>query len=154
MGSLTFDFLTDSFLFRDDLIDQQFESVPESEIERELERYREFCITNQAALMADVDGESSSLTIYAPERVNIPDLTQAALYVHQYVLQDPLLPLTEKRSESAKALAMGSLFESGTAGNLNLAKSSGINFRRIIATFSTCRRRSRSASSSLFRAVR
>ncbi|MGA2715606.1 MAG: hypothetical protein ABSG41_21105 [Bryobacteraceae bacterium] len=126
MGSLTFDFLTDSFLFRDDLIDQQFASIPVSEIERELDRYREFCITNQAALMADVDGESSNLTIYAPERVSLPDLTQAALYVHQYVLQDPLLPLTGKRSESAKVLASGTLFESGTVGNLNLGNLSTI----------------------------
>jgi hypothetical protein len=121
MGSLTFDFLTDSFLFRDDLIDQQFASVPVSEIKRELDRYREFCTTNQGALMADIDAESSSLTIYAPERMSLPDLTQAALYVHQYVLQDPLLRLTEKRSESAKALAGGTVFESGSDGDLDLS---------------------------------
>ena len=109
MGSRTFDFLTDSFLFRDDLIDEQFARTPLSEIERELERYREFCIRNQAEFMAEIDTGNSSLTLYGDERFSVPELTQAALYVQQYVLQDPLLRFTARRSESAKALTKASM---------------------------------------------
>ena len=108
MRSRTFDFLADSFLFRDDLIDEQFSQTPLSEIERELEAYREFCIRCQGDILADVDAGNSNLSIYSAERANIRDLTQAALYVQQYVLQDPLFRLTAKRSESAKALTRAS----------------------------------------------
>jgi hypothetical protein len=120
MGSRIFDFLADSFLFQDDLIDEQFARTPLSEIEGELERYREFCIQNQADLMAEIDGGDSSLALYADERFSISELTQAALYVRQYVLQDPLLRFTAKRSESAKALTKASDFPSLTDGVLQL----------------------------------
>jgi hypothetical protein len=100
MGSRVFDFLTDSFLFRDDLISDRFASVPLLEIERELDRYRDFCIGNQAAFMDEVD-RRSTVAFYDPEPIDVPALTQAALYLDQYILQDPLLKLTEKPSESA-----------------------------------------------------
>jgi hypothetical protein len=120
MGSRTFDFLADSFLFRDDLINEQFAHTPLREIEQELERYREFCIRHQTELMTEVDACNSSLTLYGDERLSISELTQAALYVHQYVLKDPLLPFTAKRSESAKALTRASISPSPTDGVLQL----------------------------------
>jgi hypothetical protein len=54
MGSQTFDFLTDSFLFQDACIQSQFSTVTESEIQKELARYRDFCISKQSELEQEV----------------------------------------------------------------------------------------------------
>jgi hypothetical protein len=119
MGSRVFDFLTESFLFRNDLISDRFASVPLAEIERELDRYRDFCLANQAAFMDEVD-RTSTVAFYDPEPIDVPTLTQAALYIDQYVLQDPLLKLTEKPSESAKMLAAGPVYPPSMDGSLDL----------------------------------
>jgi hypothetical protein len=108
MGSLTFDFLTESFLFSDELIDRAFDGIPVTELEQELERYKDFCVAQQSGLFAEVDGRNTSLTLYDAERFNITQLKQAALYVHQYVLPDPLLPFSEKRSKSATNMTAAS----------------------------------------------
>ena len=121
VGSRLFDFLTESFLFRDDLITERFASISLPEIERELERYQDFCVANQAALMDEVD-RASTVAFYDPEPMDISALTQAALYLDQYVLQDPLLKLTEKPSESAKLLAAGPVYPPTIDGSLDLRK--------------------------------
>src|SRR6266487_1974479 len=64
MGSRTFDFLTESFLFRDWLIDDGFRSVPEDELRHEVRRYREFCVAEQPALHAKIDHASTSLVAF------------------------------------------------------------------------------------------
>ena len=42
MGSRIYDFLTDSFLFDESLIREELRRVPDAEIQKELQRYREF----------------------------------------------------------------------------------------------------------------
>lgn len=54
MGSLTYDFLTESFLFSDDLITEQFKTVSDSELEKELRRYREFCLSRETELFSEI----------------------------------------------------------------------------------------------------
>ncbi len=120
MGTRLFDFLTESFLFRDDLVDEQFAHTPIDELERELGRYREFCIQNESALAAEVDSRNCNLTLYEAEQVGIRELTQAALYVDQYVLQDPLFRFTAKKPESAQTLNRASICPPSNEGELRL----------------------------------
>jgi hypothetical protein len=116
MGSHLFDFLTESFLFRQDLIAEEFAQTPVSEIEKELRSYREFCIKNRAEMFTESASGGSSLTLYDPEHLSLRELTQAAFYVDRYILKDPLLRFTETRSESAKVLAKGSICPPGDEG--------------------------------------
>lgn len=90
MGSRTYDFLADSFLFRDSLLDECYASVPEQELVKELRKYREFVLANEDALLSEVAHGNSTLNVFSGERVNLPMLKACALYVHQYIIDDPL----------------------------------------------------------------
>ncbi len=106
MGSRLYEFLADSFLFRDEFLDNTL-PVSTEEIQKELDRYREFSLQNEQELYDDAAGHDSSLALYSAEGIGIPDLVHAALYVNRYILQDPLFELTAKRPEAAIALTKG-----------------------------------------------
>lgn len=121
MGSRLYDFLADSFLFQEDFLEGP-KTEPPSQIQAELERYREFCIQNERELYADATGQDSSLTLYSAEDIAVPHLLQAALYVKRYVLQDPLFELTAKRSEAAKTLTKAGFAPPSGDGELDLER--------------------------------
>lgn len=122
MGSQLYDFLSDSFLFRDDFLESSVTGSV-SEIQSELERYREFCLENERQLFVDAAGADSSLNLYHAEEINVQELLHAALYVKRYVLQDPLFKLTAKRSEAGKTLTKAGFVEpSSTDGELDVER--------------------------------
>src|SRR5690349_14303241 len=99
MGSKTYDFLTDSFLFDSSLVDEQFSSVNETDINRELQRYREFCLSIVPDLYAEISSDPSSLKVFSgTKRVRLDLLKQSAFYIHQHVLYDPLFPFTNEHT--------------------------------------------------------
>jgi hypothetical protein len=105
MGSRTFDFLTESLLFDSRLIAEDFRFIPTDELERELLSYREFCIRETTSLVSEIDSRTSSLVLFSDaSRVDTPSLLQAALYSHQYILEDPIIHFSEIHSENSKAL--------------------------------------------------
>jgi hypothetical protein len=98
MGSKVFDFLSDSFLFDDARIRDQFASTPEDEILKELRRYREFCLSAAAELEQEASSNPSSLKLFSGgKNLNPRLLKQSAFYVEQHILYDPLFELTSWR---------------------------------------------------------
>jgi hypothetical protein len=91
MGSKTYEFLADSLLFDQSLIDEKFSSITERELEQELERYRVFGRKEAPTVEAEISTENTNLVVLADEPLDITRLTQSALYVNQYVFDDPLL---------------------------------------------------------------
>jgi hypothetical protein len=90
-------------LFTDGLLDTGFQSVPEKEILAELKRYREFVLANQSKLLDEISRRSSNLRIFSGlDRVRLSHLKQSALYVHQYIIDDPLIPLTSEQTDVAE----------------------------------------------------
>ncbi len=104
MGSLLYDFLTESFLFRPALIESSFEGIRDAEITAELQRYREFCLNNLEKLQLEAGAPRSTLCVFAGQWVNLQTLKQSALYIERYVLPDPLFALTPKRTQSSEAM--------------------------------------------------
>jgi len=105
MGSQTFDFLTDSFLFKDALIQSQFSTVTELEIQKELNRYRDFCLSKQSELEQEILISESDLNVISD--VEMPDLNllkQNAFYVNQHVINDPLFSIGNEENEVSKAM--------------------------------------------------
>lgn len=105
MGSLTFDFLTDSFLFRDSWIQANFSMVSEQELVDELNRYREFCLSRQAEFDNEVLKNESILKMVSG--VETPALTllkQSAFYVEQYVINDPIFSFGYRNSEISQEM--------------------------------------------------
>lgn len=78
MGSRLFDFLSESFLFSDRLIEERFASVPISDIERELRQYREHWLNHEHAVMGEIKPGPSELAIYYPEPISVSDLTRGS----------------------------------------------------------------------------
>lgn len=105
MGTKTFDFLTESFLFDDSLIRDRFQRVPDEEIQKELRRYREFCLSNAKQIEKEIISNDSNLKVF-PGTELIPPmlLKQSAFYVEQYIQYDPIFSLTHERNETAKAM--------------------------------------------------
>lgn len=100
-----YDFLTESLLFDEALILEKYSSIPEQNLLRELQRYREFCLANQPELFAEISQQESNLNVFSgTDRISIDHLKQCALYVHQYIIDDPLIPLTAQNDEFTKAL--------------------------------------------------
>ena len=102
MGTLSFDFLTESLLFQHDHLDNNFENVEESELRKALDEYREFCDQNTAALRNEV--ANTQLTVFPGLRrsTDLKSITQSAFYLDQYLLDDPLysLSFSERRMDS------------------------------------------------------
>ena len=104
MGSKVFDFLGESFLFDDSLIRDQFSGLPEGEILKELERYREFCLSSAAELEQEALSNPSNLKLFSGVRRVAPSLLkQSAFYVEQHILYDPLFELTQRSGENDQA---------------------------------------------------
>lgn len=112
MGTKAFDFLSDSFLFDAARIRDQFSGVTESEILKELRRYREFCLSSAAEIEQEVASNTSNLKLFSGIKMVRPDLLrQSAFYVEQHILYDPLFEMTSWRppSESEDKGALGKL---------------------------------------------
>jgi hypothetical protein len=73
--------------------------VPEEELVRELRKYREFVLSNEAALIGEVAHGGSTLNVFSGERVHLSMLKACALYLHQYIIDDPLIPLAAEDSQ-------------------------------------------------------
>lgn len=96
MGSILFDFLTESVLFDPTHLEDEYRNLPDKEIEEILQRYREFCLSHREELVAEAVGKNSGFRVFPG--THLPDprlLKQSALYVERYVLSDPLFPLSQ-----------------------------------------------------------
>jgi hypothetical protein len=97
VGSKVYDYLSESFLFDDSLIGEQFGSMSEGEILRELSCYREFCLAAKPELEQEASRKTSNLKLFSGiKRVDPRFLKQSAFYVEQHILYDPLFELTER----------------------------------------------------------
>ncbi len=106
MGSLTYNFLADSFLFSEDLINTQFKSISDSKIEQELESYREYCMKNFDGLLQEISNTESALKVFSTiDEFSVEFLTQTALYIEQFIISDPLFKLTEKSSPAKEVMS-------------------------------------------------
>ena len=105
MGSIVYDFLTESFLFQEEFLNDNFKSFTENEIKNELRSYREFILKNIEAIENEISSHKSELKVLSGvQKMSLENLKQSALYIEQYILYDPLFPFTHEESESSKVL--------------------------------------------------
>jgi hypothetical protein len=103
MGTLTFDFLVDSFLFKDSLIQEKFEGILEQDILAELTLYRQFCIDHLDELQQEIQ-RNNTLRIFSGMEMPTPKLLkQSAFYVGQYIIDDPIFKFTHPSRDADKA---------------------------------------------------
>ena len=104
MGSIAYDFLTESFLFKENEIVNEFKSFTVDEIASELRRYREYTLRNLNSLRSEIVKTPVSLKVFTGTRpVSIELLHQGAFYINQFVIDDPLFRLTHEDNSMAQA---------------------------------------------------
>jgi hypothetical protein len=104
MGTVIFDFLVDSFLFKKNLIQTRYANIPDKDILNELLSYRQFCIENLGNVQQEIK-ENDSLRIFSGmEMPTIALLKQSAFYVGQYIIDDPIFKLTYPRRDVDRAV--------------------------------------------------
>lgn len=100
MGTLLFDFLSDSLLFDDHRVTNHYGGVTDVELQKELTRYREFMISKLPELRAEISAQPSELRLFGAEDFgSLTKLVQAAFYLDQVVLPDPLFRHTQRHGE-------------------------------------------------------
>lgn len=107
MSRVLYDFLTESFLFREDYLAEDFASFSIEELEAELQRYREYVLASLDEIAAEINARSSMLSIFFDTLVrpqpSIERLKQCAFYFDFVVVDDPLFALTKQPDPMARA---------------------------------------------------
>jgi hypothetical protein len=104
MGSITYDFLNNSFLFREQDIDNEYSSYSNSQVEEEIEKYIAFVEKSSEDLESEISSTSELKMFSSSKHQPISFLTQSALYLDQYIIQDPLFELSTRQTKSEEAL--------------------------------------------------
>lgn len=106
MGSITYNFLADSILFHEDSLSNNFKNETDNRLEKELQDYRQFCISNYQELIKEILDRKSFLKVFSStEQTSIKLLKQTALYIDQFILPDPLFKQTEAVSKISNVTA-------------------------------------------------
>ena len=100
MANTTFDFLTESFLFDERYIEDNFRMVSEQELYTELQKYREHIQENYIDIVDEIQNKSE-LNVTIESAGKLPDeqlLKQLALYMDRVVTSDPIFEFTSTKS--------------------------------------------------------
>ncbi|WP_405424046.1 hypothetical protein [Pantoea stewartii] len=103
MSSYAYDYLNDSLILDGSLITRFYEGIPDSVLERELIRYREHCLRSLPTLNNELQHIITSSRCLATDKMStVKTLKQAALYLEEAVVTDPIFKLTDFRSETTE----------------------------------------------------
>jgi hypothetical protein len=106
MSRIVFDFLLDSFLMDEEAIAELYRKFSDEEIRKELNRYRDYIGKNIADLEAHATQLCSPLKVVAPKKTpDINLLKQSALFLDQYVVDDPVYQVGYEPSSTSKVFS-------------------------------------------------
>lgn len=105
MGSIVFDFLTESFLFDQKSIINDYQDISDNQLAKELELYRNFILNKIDQIREEVILNNSTLKVFSSmEKIPLNTLKSAALYLDQFVLDDPIFALSEKSGKNSEVM--------------------------------------------------
>lgn len=105
MGSYAYDYLNDSLLLESTLVTRMYSGVSDSELEKELRNYREYCLKVLPEIRKTVRANNGTVSCMATDTMSrTSHLKQAALYLEEAVVEDPIFELTDFRSSATEAL--------------------------------------------------
>ena len=105
MGSITFGFLSESFLFNDEAQEDGFASFSDADLRKELDQYRLHVLSEMQPLKEEIGATARPLKFLAERGpFTTRRLMQSALYMDQIVLPDPLFSLTKRQSHNTRVM--------------------------------------------------
>ncbi len=125
MGSITYDFLSESLFLNKQTLKTGFEHESDSRIEKELIDYRNFITSRQEDLRKEITENVSSLNVFSTtDLTSINLLKQTALYLNQFVISDPLFRFSNLETENERAMSKQLGFEKKGINRTNLMQAS------------------------------
>ena len=130
MTHKAYEFLNESFLFNDAFRGNCYSSYTDSNLKKELKRYREHVLSNLDSFHQELTANSSQLKVFSTTRISddssIQQLMQSALYLEQVVSPDPLFELTFEPSNLSKTMSQF----------LDMPRSEIVNRKELVKTIS------------------
>lgn len=107
MGSYAYDYLNDSLLLDSSLVTQRYRTISDAALEKELFNYREYCLKALQAVLKNVKTRNGAVSCMATATMSsISHLKQAALYLEEAVVADPIFELTDFRTSATEAITL------------------------------------------------
>ena len=108
MSHINYDFLTESFLFKDKSIEERFKSYTDKQLRDELDRYRDYVLSNMEMIRKEITLDKRKINVTIESFVHRPSkefLKQLVLYIDCVLIADPLFDLTEIISNASEVMA-------------------------------------------------
>ncbi len=104
MAFYSYEFLSQSLLFDPSLVKDDFRTVSDSELKKELEKYREHSLKHLNS--EEICGDNSVLRLLGSKSFSsINNLKQAALYLDQVILPDPIFSFSVDRGNISSSMS-------------------------------------------------
>ena len=105
MANYAYDYLNDSLLLDSSLLTQMYQGVSDATLEKELLNYREYCIKVLPQVRKTIKEKNGKFSCMMTDTMSlISHLKQAALYLEEAVVVDPLFALTDFRTPETEAI--------------------------------------------------
>lgn len=104
MGSYAYDYLNDSLLLDSTLVTRLYSGLSDAVLEQELIKYREYCLKVLPEIRDVVKSQDVVSCLATDTLSHTSHLKQAALYLEEAVVADPVFELTDFRTEATEAL--------------------------------------------------
>ncbi|EGQ8705454.1 TPA: hypothetical protein KD885_003086 [Vibrio parahaemolyticus] len=104
MGSYAYDYLNDSLLLDSSLITRLYTGVSDADLEKELHTYREYCLKVLPETRNSIRASDTVRCMATDTMSQVSHLKQAALYLEEAVVTDPVFKLTDFRTSATEAL--------------------------------------------------
>lgn len=124
MSKIIYDFLKDSFLYQEKYLSDELSKFSDSDIKKELNKYREYILKNIHKLYEEITIYSSQIRIF--DVSNLIDLTkikQMTFYLDQVIITDQLFKLTEPINKQQDVI---------TNFSLGIEKNNNVNRKELI----------------------
>ncbi|ELA9308261.1 hypothetical protein OTK59_02230 [Vibrio natriegens] len=103
MGSYAYDYLNDSLLLDVSLIERFYNGVSDEALEKELSNYREYCLKVLPDTINSIKTNNTVSCMATDTMSHVAHLKQAALYLEEAVVSDPIFALTDFRTANTEA---------------------------------------------------
>ncbi len=104
MGSYAYDYLNDSLLLDRSLVTRFYSGLSDAVLEQELMKYREYCLKVLPEIRDVVKSQGVVSCLATDTLSHTSHLKQAALYLEEAVVADPVFELTDFRTQATEAL--------------------------------------------------
>ena len=104
MGSYAYDYLNDSLLLDSTLVTRFYSGLSDAVLEQELMKYREYCLKVLPEIHDVVKSQGVVSCLATDTLSHTSHLKQAALYLEEAVVADPVFELTDFRTQATEAL--------------------------------------------------